>query len=185
MLEGLITSFSLLETFVKIWPEPQRSWWPHGFLTCLCPRSWAARDPRPGGRVSRASSTVLCRARFGASGQVCWVSDLSMEAAAVAMPFLGSGRASESNHEARTVAQTPAVKTPVESLSPSIFSCIARTGIAAGQSGMCLLVGQRSPPERDHRGPSPIATPSPWCCRGEASAMPWWWRAGLSAREGW
>lgn len=108
-----------------------------------------------------------------------------MEAAAVAMPCLGSGGASESNHEAHTVAQIPAIKIPVESLSPSIFSCVAHTGIAVGQSGVCFLVGQRSPLERDHQGPSPIATPSPWCRRGGAGAMLRWWRAGLSAREGW
>lgn len=105
--------------------------------------------------MSRASSAVLCRLRFGASGRVRWVSDQSTEAAAVAMPCLSSGGASESNHEARTVAQTPAIKLPAESPSPSIFSCVARTGIAVGQSGACLLVGQRSPPRE---GPSGTVT---------------------------
>jgi len=48
VLEGLITSCSLPETFVIIGPEPQRSWWPRGFLMCLCPWNWAAGDPREG-----------------------------------------------------------------------------------------------------------------------------------------
>lgn len=34
-LEGLITTFALLETFVKIQPEPQGSRWPRGFFCCV------------------------------------------------------------------------------------------------------------------------------------------------------